>query len=337
MNYIIKFGLDFFSLVRTISFMEKTTILITGAGGSVGQMLLAHFVKDPSLQIRALERSEQAIAELLHLYKDNKNIELYFADLMQPETLSEPLSGCDIVIHCAAYKHVNIGKAFPTQQVQENITAFCNILNLSRRAKIKKFLFCSTDKAATPTSVMGSTKYLLEQICMNATTPSFTAAAVRFGNILWSNGSLLPLIEKKIMADQDITLNHEQMTRYLMHKHEVIDLILFALENMRGGEIFTYNAVAASIKDVMEVVLEKSAKKQPKIVISTKATHENIHERFIHPEEAGKVRKQGQFLAIHTSYGNKPDQEELERALSSKTKLLSKSEIKKFLYDQHPT
>ncbi len=321
--------------------MKNKTILLTGAGGTVGQMLMSDLTKNPFYEIHALERSEQAMAELLNQYGDNKKVKLYLADLLRLESIKEPLDGCEIVIHCAALKHVKIGNTFPTQQAQENLNGFSNILNLARIAGVNKFLFCSTDKAATPTSVMGATKYLLEQICITASTATFNTAAVRFGNILWSSGSLLPLVEKRLAAGQDILLTDKRMTRYLMHQNEVLNLIKFALDTMDGQEIFTYQAHAARVNDILEVAIEQmvetTIRRKPQIITLQKPFQENLHERFIRPEEVEKVRKSGYFLILNGIRGEKPTDREIQYALSSNNNLLSKNELKQFLYAQKKT
>jgi UDP-N-acetylglucosamine 4,6-dehydratase len=309
------------------------TVLIAGAGGSVGRMLMAHFTKDTTVQVRALERSEQAMAELVALYGKNPNVTLCLGDLLDPDSFKQVLDGCDAVIHCAALKHVLIGQTFPTRQARENVNGFCNILEYAQQAGVRRFLLCSTDKAATPTSVMGATKYLLERLCMNASTDSFSAAAVRFVNVIGSNGSLIPIIESRLATRHPVTLRHKQMTRYFMHQHDAVALICHALERMQGGEIFTYNAAAARVQDVMETVLEHHGADASHIVLAQEPTKENIDERLVSPEEMPHLRKSDRFLVLHGK-GDGLMEHEKQNALSSSAIMLQKEKIKELLYDQ---
>lgn len=312
--------------------MQKYTVLITGAGGTVGQMLMAHYSRQPDVNILALERSEQAMAKLVNLYGEHPSVKLHLADLLHPTSFQDIVNGCDAVVHCAALKHVLIGKRFPERQARENVDAFCNIFQWARLARVKKFLLCSTDKAATPTSVMGATKYLLERICISGSTENFCASAVRFANVIGSNGSLLPSIKAQLSEGRDVVLRNPQMTRYFMHQTDTVALIQFALENMVGGEVFTYDTPAALVKDVIEVVLDKMDMPTSRLKIATSETHENINERLVSPDEIGSVRKIGHFFVINGHDGESINELDKQRALSSAMAKLTKEQIKELLY-----
>lgn len=314
--------------------MTATTILITGAGGTVGRLLVDHYLKDPSITIKALERSEMAMAGLLGAYDNEPRVECILADLLDPSSFRNALKDCDMVIHCAALKHVTIGKHFPERQAYENVTCFYNLIRESRASGVKKFLFCSTDKAAQPTGVMGGSKHLLELVCRDAATDTFATGTIRFANILGSNGSLLPLLQSKLDNDEDFILRDERMTRYFLRSHEVIELVTYALAHMKQGEIFIFDSPSALIKDVVEVVFEHAGMPQKKITLATAPAYENIHERLVSQDERSRTLRRDGFFVIDGDAGEEPTSTDYERAFSSSVGNISKAEIKKMIYGE---
>jgi UDP-N-acetylglucosamine 4,6-dehydratase len=312
--------------------MIKSTVLITGAGGTVGRLLIDHYLKDSSIRIKALDRSEMGMAKLLIAYENNPRIEPILGDLLDLSSFRGALSGCDTVIHCAALKHVTIGKHFPGRQAYENVTSFYNLINEARRSGVKKFLFCSTDKAAQPTGVMGSTKHLLEHVCRDAATDSFATGSIRFANILGSNGSLLQVLYDRLQNGKEFTLRDERMTRYFLRSHEVIELASYALAHMQKGEIYIFSTPSALIKDVVGVVFDHYESPRENLKIAVTPSYENIHERLISHDEKSRTRRNGRFLIVGGSGGKELTSAEFERAFSSSVGNLTKAEIKDMLY-----
>lgn len=312
--------------------MTETTILITGAGGTVGRLMIDHYIKDPAVHIKALERSEVAMADLLASYSGNTQIEPILADLLDTSSFRNALQDCDVVIHCAALKHVVIGKYFPARQAYENVTSFCNLITAARESGVKKFLFCSTDKAAQATGVMGGSKHLLEFVCRDSATDTFATGTIRFANILGSSGSLLRIIQDMRTHENDFTLRNKDMTRYFMRPNDVIELATYALSNMKRGEIFIYDTPSALIQDVIEVAFEHYNLPQSRLKITTMMTHENIHERLISQDEKPRTLRQADFFIIDGTNGEKLTTAEYERASSSSISNLTKPDIKKLIY-----
>jgi len=311
---------------------NSLTICITGAGGTVGRLLVEHYLRNPQVTIKAIERSEMAMAELLATFQNNPRLEPILADLLDAPSFQGALTDCDVVIHCAALKHVLIGKQFPERQAYENVTAFYNLIRAARGAKVQKFLLCSTDKAAQPTGVMGATKHLLEFICRDAATPTFATGAVRFANILGSNGSLLHVIQNRLKDGGDITLRDPRMTRYFLRAPEVVELIDYALTHIQNGEIFTRDTPTARIQDVIEVAFEHYGIPEHRLRMTTQQTQENTHERLISPDEVYLTRKASHYFIVRGTHGATLTQVEQERALSSSTQNLSKNQIRTLLY-----
>lgn len=312
--------------------MNQTTILITGAGGTVGRLLIDHYVKDPTIRIKALERSEVAMADLLNAHGNTTQIEPILADLLDVSSFRESLAGCDIVIHCAALKHVVIGRHFPGRQAYENITSFYNLVNAARESGVKKFLFCSTDKAAQPTGVMGSAKHLLEFVCRDSATETFSTGTIRFANIIGSSGSLLKVIENLSASKNDFTLRDTRMTRYFLRPQEVLELADYALSHMKNGEIFIFDTPSALIKDVAEIAFEHYGLSHKQLKIATTPTHENIHERLISADERQRTVRNGKFFIIDGSEGKQLTEDEYRRASSSSSNNLQKDAIRDLIY-----
>ncbi|SRR6266568_4334360 len=312
--------------------MQTTTLLITGAGGTVGRLLIDHFLKDPAIRIKALERSEMAMADLINIYGNNSRVELLLADLLDIPSYRDELKDCNAIIHCAALKHVIIGKHFPERQAYENVTAFCNLIREARNSKIQRFLFCSTDKAAQPTGVMGASKHLLEFICRDAATPTFATGAVRFANIIGSNGSLLHVIQNRLKDGKDIILRDKRMTRYFLRPQDATELIAYALTNLQKGEVFIRDTPTARIEDVINVTMRHHDIPLERLKVSTEPTYENIHERLIAPDEILLTRKISQYFIIGGDQGVPLTNKEQERALSSSVDTISKQKIQELLY-----
>ncbi|HSX29635.1 MAG TPA: polysaccharide biosynthesis protein [Candidatus Saccharimonadales bacterium] len=310
------------------------TLFITGAGGSVGQSLIKYFLSNnPKIRIKALERSEMAMAELLALYGNNQRVKPILADLLDFKGLQHELQGCDAVIHCAALKHVIIGKFYPERQAYENVTAFYNIISAAKAAGVPKFIFCSTDKAAQPTGVMGASKHLLEFICRDSATPTFNTATVRFANIIGSNGSLLRVIDSRIKDGADIVLRDERMTRFFLRQENAIALIDYALNHAHLGEIFVRDTPAARIKDVMEVVLEARNIPLSRIKPSREKIFENLYERLVAPEEIEHTRIVDEvYFTVGGQKGAELSRLDAKRALSSSNGTIDKQAIKELIY-----
>ncbi len=236
--------------------MSQRTIVITGAGGSVGLSLVKEFVQSDRCVVHAVERSEPGCIPLLELSRTHGNIKLFVADVRDDVVMDMALDGAEILIHCAAMKRVDIGNIAPEELASQNVTSFVAIARRAKLRKVSKFLFCSTDKSTNPTSVMGASKLLLERISHFASNDQTRFAAVRFGNILGSTGSMIPRMVCHSVRDRLIQLTDPHMTRYVMTNGQAVDLIRFALKDMKGGEIYCPVLPAVNIRNVVEVVSE---------------------------------------------------------------------------------
>lgn len=294
----------------------KEIIIITGAGGTVGMSLVKFFLKThPSTEIRAIERSEIAASQLIDLARDNKNLKVFLADLINYPKTEDIMAGSHTVIHCAALKHVRVGSLFPDELARQNVNCFCNVASAAKKHKIRKVLLCSSDKASTPTSVMGASKLLLEKIACFSSDSSTKFATVRFGNILNSSGSIIPKIISRLASGETICLNHKDMTRYILTESEFLNLIDFSLVNMQGGEIFIPKARSVKISDLVEILIEKyyreisMDRKDVQVSVLGNPYVENINERMLNPDEVEFSVDAGKYVILNTvkKSGQKPD------------------------------
>lgn len=314
----------------------KKIIVITGAGGTVGYRLVKYFLSFNNIEIRAIDKSEIAIASLLDLNEGEK-LKTYLLDINNINDLGNIIKNSSIIIHCAALKHLRTGVIFPEELATQNILNFCNIVKMAKKYKVKKVLLCSTDKAATPTSVMGASKLLMERILHFSSNCDTKFAAVRFGNIVNSSGSIIPKIIFQLSAKKEVRITNRKMTRYLMLENDFLDLIRYALDNMKGGEIFIPDTVSVNIGDLADVVIElyckknKKSKQDIKVINVGNIYEENIHERMINENEIENISISGNYFILHKKNKKKCSQKTGRVLLNSAYNTLKYTEIKKIL------
>lgn len=224
-----------------VNYLNNKTVLVTGAGGSIGSEIVHQVSRFDVREIIALDIDETELFYLRNRISSehNKDITLYLADVRDSEHISQLFGSkrIDIVFHAAALKHVPICEEFPLEAVKTNILGTHNIISSSKES-IEKFILISTDKAVNPTSVMGATKRICEFLVKNAAGGSTVFSAVRFGNVLGSRGSVVPLFKKQIERGGPVTITHPDMKRFFMTIPEAVLLVLEAGGAARGGEIF---------------------------------------------------------------------------------------------------
>lgn len=316
----------------------KQVITITGAGGTVGMSLTKYFLNtNADIEVRAIERSEEAVSRLIDIATRNKNLKIFLTDLINYADIEEILSGSNVIVHCAALKHVTVGSMFPEVLAYQNVSCFCNIVRAAKKHKVDKIILCSTDKSSTPTSVMGTSKLLLEKIACFSSNRFSKFAAVRFGNILNSSGSIIPRIISNLKNNEKININHKNMTRYILTENDFQNLITHALNNMRGGEVFIPNVKSLKIYDLItnliELFCEKYNLSSDKIAtkILKNPYNENVNERMVNFDEFKYLHKSGDYFVLKQTRRNKiinKQDDHYSHLLSSSENNLSKEEIK---------
>ena len=236
-------------------------VLVTGACGTVGAGLVSRLSSESSLgvaEIVGLDNNESALFFLDQQYIDNDRVKFYVADVRDRDELNHRMSGIDIVFHAAALKHVILCEQSPGQAVQNNIIGVQNVIACAIENSVERVIFTSSDKAVNPTNVMGTSKLMGEKLISAANTYSQTNktvfASTRFGNVLGSNGSVVPVFRNQIAAGGPITLTDPGMTRFVMSLEQSVRLVLDTAELASGGEVFVTKMPVIRITDLAKAM-----------------------------------------------------------------------------------
>ncbi len=277
----------------TGSFKGKR-VLITGACGTVGLELLRQIIKTGPEEIIGIDNAESNLFFLDNEYRDNDNTSFFLCDIRNQSRLRSLFEGVDIVLHAAALKHVILNELSPAEAIQTNILGTQNVIDAAKETGVERVLFTSSDKAVNPTNVMGTSKLMGERIMTAANAskrdkfPIF--ASTRFGNVLGSNGSVIPLFKKQILAGGPVTLTDENMSRFVMTLQEAAHLVSESVFLAKGGEVFVTKMPSVKIKDLavamIEILKERGdIQKDVEIKIIGAKPGEKMYEELINEEE----------------------------------------------------
>jgi len=238
-------------------------IFITGVCGTVGRELLRQVVKRGPGAVIGLDNNESALFFLAEEHRSVEGVHLTLGDIRDRSQLTRMMRGTDIVLHTAAYKHVMLCEQSPSDAVQTNILGTINVLEAASANRVERVLFTSSDKAVNPTNVMGTSKLMGERLMTAANAhrqgvgPIF--ASTRFGNVLGSRGSVIPLFRRQVVRGGPVTLTDPQMTRFIMTLAEAVRLVMDSTFLARGGEVFVTKMPAVRIADLAEAMVEELA------------------------------------------------------------------------------
>ncbi|SFI08987.1 polysaccharide biosynthesis protein [Halpernia frigidisoli] len=279
--------------------IKDKTLLITGGTGSFGTAVLNRFLQtDHFKEIRIFSRDEKKQDDMRNFYKNDK-IKYYIGDVRDFNSVEYAARDVDYVFHAAALKQVPSCEFFPMEAVKTNVVGTQNVIRAAAQNKVQKVICLSTDKAAYPINAMGISKAMMEKVAV-AEARNLTETTVcltRYGNVMASRGSVIPLFLNQIETGQDITITDPNMTRFLMSLDEAVELVLFAFENGNAGDLFVNKAPAATIGDLAKAVLElKNAKNTVKIIGTRHG--EKLYETLCTREEMIKAEDMGDFYRI---------------------------------------
>ncbi len=245
-------------------FYKGKKVLVTGGSGSIGQKIVKELLKYDVDVVRVFDNNETALFDL-EQDLDSSKIRLFVGDIRNSNRLKTAFKDVDIVFHAAAYKHVPLCEYNPADAVETNVGGTQNIIEAAIYCGVEKVVLISTDKAVSPVNVMGATKLLAERLMISSNAYSGADgtkfSCVRFGNVLNSRGSVIPVFKKQIKKGGPITITDEEMSRFIMHIHEAAKLILNAGEISEGGEIFILKMPAVKVTDLAEAMIEYYAPK----------------------------------------------------------------------------
>lgn len=279
--------------------IKNKVLLITGGTGSFGTAVLNRFlITNHFAEIRIFSRDEKKQDDMRNFYRNDK-IKYFIGDVRDYNSVEYAMRGVDYVFHAAALKQVPSCEFFPMQAVKTNVEGTQNVIRAAESNSVEKVICLSTDKAAYPINAMGISKAMMEKVAVaeSRNLKNTVVCLTRYGNVMASRGSVIPLFLNQIENGEDLTITDPNMTRFLMSLDEAVELVLFAFEHGNSGDLFVNKAPAATIRDLAQAVLEmKNANNAIKIIGTRHG--EKLFETLCTREEMMKAEDMGEFYRI---------------------------------------
>lgn len=279
--------------------IKNSVLLITGGTGSFGHAVLNRFLHTNHFsEIRIFSRDEKKQDDMRNQLKNDK-LKFYIGDVRDYSSVERAMRGVDYVFHAAALKQVPSCEFFPLEATKTNVLGTQNVIDAAGVNKVKKVICLSTDKAAYPINAMGISKALMEKVAVAASRnlTDTTVCLTRYGNVMASRGSVIPLFLKQIQEGNPITITDPKMTRFLMSLDEAVELVLFAFENGNAGDLFVNKAPAGTIGDLAQAMKELCQANTEIKIIGTRHG-EKLYETLCTREEMVKAEDMGEFYRI---------------------------------------
>jgi UDP-glucose 4-epimerase len=288
-----------------MSIFKDKTLMITGGTGSFGNAVLNRFLETDIKEIRIFSRDEKKQDNMRHEYQVKypevaHKIKFYIGDVRNQSTLKTATRGVDYIFHAAALKQVPSCEFFPMEAVKTNVIGTDNVLDVAIDCGVECVICLSTDKAAYPINAMGISKALEEKIAVAKSRNSLNTkiCCTRYGNVMCSRGSVIPLWIDQIRKGNPITLTEPNMTRFIMSLEEAVDLVLFAFEHGQNGDILVQKAPACTIQTQAEAVCELFGGKKEEIKVIGIRHGEKMYETLLTNEECAKAEDMGDFYRV---------------------------------------
>jgi len=323
-------------------FKDKT-LLITGGTGSFGNAVLRRFLDTDIKEIRIFSRDEKKQHDMRKQYANDK-IQFFIGNVRETESIKNAMYGVDYVFHAAALKQVPSCEFFPIEAVKTNVIGTENVLNAAISRGVSKVICLSTDKAAYPINAMGISKAMMEKVFVakskTVDPDRMTICGTRYGNVMASRGSVIPLFINQIKSGEPITITNPSMTRFLMSLDEAVELVVFAFQNAVSGDIMVQKAPACTIKVLAEALVELFGAKSEIKIIGTRHG-EKLYETLLTKEEYLIAEDLGNFFRIpsdkrdlnYKKYYSEGELmlEDTEDYNSHNTKILDKEQVEEIL------
>lgn len=287
-------------------YFQNKTLLITGGTGSFGSTVLKRFLTSDIGQIRIFSRDEKKQDDIRHELQAKhpqyaQKVKFYIGDVRNIDSIRGAVDGVDFIFHAAALKQVPSCEFFPMEAVRTNIIGTDNLLRVAIDSKVKNVVCLSTDKAAYPINAMGISKAMMEKViranALNAVNKSGTIiSCTRYGNVMCSRGSIIPLFIDQIKAGKPITITNPEMTRFLMNLDEAVNLVMFAFENARPGDLFVQKSEASTIGVLGQAVQKLFGDTGMKVIGSRHG--EKLYETLMTKEELVRAEDLGNYFRV---------------------------------------
>jgi len=279
---------------------KNKTLLITGGTGSFGNAVLNRFLETNIKEIRIFSRDEKKQDDMRNQLK-NEKVKFYIGDVRDYNSIAKAMHGVDYVFHAAALKQVPSCEFFPLEATKTNVFGTQNTIDAAVANNVKRIICLSTDKAAYPINAMGISKALMEKVAVaasrNIPNDNTIVCLTRYGNVMASRGSVIPLFVKQIKEKAPLTVTDPQMTRFLMSLEDAVDLVIFAFLNGNQGDLFVNKAPASSINDLAQAIKDIFNSDSEVKVIGTRHG-EKLYETLCTREEMQKAEDMGEFYRI---------------------------------------
>ncbi len=281
--------------------MNNIKLLITGGTGSFGNAVLHRFINDDRFaEIRIFSRDEKKQDDMRKRL-NNPKVKFYIGDVRDPKSVEMVVNGVDYIFHAAALKQVPSCEFFPVEAVKTNILGTDNVLGAAEHYGVKRVVVLSTDKAAYPINAMGMSKALMEKVMIarsrNLDDSKTVFCGTRYGNVMASRGSVIPLFIEQIKSGKDLTITDPSMTRFMMTLEDAVDLVLYAFEHGDNGDIFVQKAPAATIEVLAKALLELYQSDSEIKIIGTRHG-EKLYETLVNREDMVKAQDMGNYYRI---------------------------------------
>jgi len=325
--------------------LKRKTVLITGGTGSFGKTVAQNLITQGVKEVRIFSRDEEKQDAMRNAFPDAP-FRYIIGDIRERRSIKNAMINVDLVFHAAALKQVPSCEFFPIQAVQTNVLGSANVIDCAIDAGVESVVCLSTDKAVYPLNAMGMTKALMEKVvqatCRGNPQRSTTLSCVRYGNVMYSRGSVIPLFVSQLKSDKPLTITHPEMTRFLMPLSSAVDLVLYAFEHAEDGDTFIKKAPAATVKDLGTALMNVLDVQQSFNTIGIRHG-EKMYETLLSAEELARSEDKDEYFRIamdsrsldYSKYFTDGDRSisELKEYSSENTRQLSVAEIESMLRD----
>lgn len=281
--------------------MSGAAVTITGGTGSFGSTMVGHLLERGVGTVHVLSRDEAKQDDMRRRFSDSR-LKFYLGDVRDRDSVAGAMIGVDYVFHAAALKQVPSCEFFPQQAVRTNVVGSQNVVDCAADAGVRTVVFLSTDKAVYPVNAMGMSKALMEKTAQafarNHPNSATTVAVTRYGNVMCSRGSVIPLFVEQVLAGKPLTVTEPRMTRFLMSLHESVDLVEHAFSHARTGDLFVRKAPACTIEVLARAVASLLGVADPEIRRLGSRHGEKLHETLLSREEMMKATDEGDYFRV---------------------------------------